>query len=331
MQLDSVRSLKQELNEKFTAPKTVFQTVNTFENLQIPSIYNDHDIAFGVSRVRGGGKKDYALSVRVAPGMKSFLLDQISKFFPRGKELDIKTNIAYKALGAVMVDPIAEAFSSGNKTLRPGNSCGHFKITAGTLGGFVTDGEHDYVLSNNHVIANCDNCEKGDKTLQPGPYDIDKANPKFDVIAKLSNWCKLSRTTRDNVDAAIARVEDDFNIEYHDYEGIGVINPEAIDDRYEVDRVIKRGRTTKVTRGQVSTYELDGVTVGYPNGHITFDGLIEFTGDSGSLGLPGDSGSVIFCEETLRPYGLLFAGGGGMTLANFMPDVLERLNVEFVK
>ncbi|NIU63493.1 MAG: hypothetical protein GWN66_23410, partial [Pseudomonas stutzeri] len=52
-----------------------------------------------------------------------------------------------------------------------GVSIGHVDITAGTLGCLVVRGDHIYILSNNHVLANSNEAEPGDAILQPGPHD----------------------------------------------------------------------------------------------------------------------------------------------------------------
>ena len=54
-----------------------------------------------------------------------------------------------------------------------GVSIGHYLITAGTLGSVVyskVNGQM-YLLSNNHVLANCNDAEEGDPIFQPGPID----------------------------------------------------------------------------------------------------------------------------------------------------------------
>ncbi|MGD2179226.1 MAG: hypothetical protein PVG71_15550, partial [Anaerolineae bacterium] len=53
----------------------------------------------------------------------------------------------------------------------PGVSIGHYKITAGTFGCLVCRGEELFILSNNHVLANANDCDEWDPILQPGPAD----------------------------------------------------------------------------------------------------------------------------------------------------------------
>lgn len=59
------------------------------------------------------------------------------------------------------------------KFLQGGDSVGHYKITAGTAGCSVIDRatQKRLLLSNNHVLANENNCFIGDAILSPGPFD----------------------------------------------------------------------------------------------------------------------------------------------------------------
>ncbi len=73
-----------------------------------------------------------------------------------------------------------------------GVSIGHFKITAGTLGTMVKDKRTGdmFLLSNNHVLANCNDALLGDVILQPAAMDGGQ-NPA-DVVAKLERYVKLA-------------------------------------------------------------------------------------------------------------------------------------------
>ncbi len=76
-------------------------------------------------------------------------------------------------------------------TIPPGVSIGHPDVTAGTLGAIVKDratGDR-LILSNNHVLAACNDARIGDPILQPGPLD-GGAKPA-DIVAKLERFIKL--------------------------------------------------------------------------------------------------------------------------------------------
>lgn len=277
-------------------------------------------LALGVGR-KGPGKSDYTLAVRVFKGREDLAAPILEQAERLQEEADIARGITYQP----------------RATLRPGVSCGHYAITAGTLGGFVEDDENYYILSNNHVLANSDDAARGDPIYQPGPADI---RERFDVIGRLHHWVPLASGM---CDAALATFSDIVEYFYPwTYEGIGDTDPTPVEDRYEVSSVTKRGRTTAVTRGRVSAFELDGVAVNYGTFHrpriVTFDDQAEFIGDppAGPFSQPGDSGSFIFDAATLRPYALLYAGGSGAdgvdrTLAHFLPDVLNPLGVRLIQ
>jgi hypothetical protein len=276
--------------------------------------------AFGVAP-KEDRPNDYRLAVRIFKGQERLARPMLERLQQGRAELDIAKGVRYEP----------------RLTLRAGGSCGHVNITAGTLGAFVQDADYYYVLSNNHVLADCDNGRPGDPILQPGPGDI--RGGRFHVIANLSHAVPLNFQT---VDAAVASFSDDVQYFYPwTYTGIGDISPRPIEDRFSVSRVIKRGITTGVTRGTVSVFELDGVTIDYGDDRharlITFDNQIEVIGapPSRPFSQPGDSGSLIIDRDTLRPYALLYGGGPDdegidRTVAHFIPEVLDSLEVQFV-
>ena len=72
---------------------------------------------------------------------------------------------------------------------RPGISIGHHEITAGTLGLLVQQGGEQFILSNNHVLANSNNSNIGDAIWQPGPMD---GGGRQDRIASLADFVPLN-------------------------------------------------------------------------------------------------------------------------------------------
>lgn len=77
-------------------------------------------------------------------------------------------------------------------TIPSGVSIGHYKVTAGTLGTIVKDRTTSelFILSNNHVLANCNDAVPGDSILQPGA--IDGGQNPADMVAKLERFIKLA-------------------------------------------------------------------------------------------------------------------------------------------
>lgn len=283
-------------------------------------------VAFGIAPSRAN-EQQFKLAIRFRSS-NDRIVNRVLKELPRlnSSELDIVTRITYHP----------------RATLRPGCSIGHGNITAGTLGAIVEDDNNYYMLSNNHVLANSDNARRGDSIWKPGPSDANEANRI--VVGYLNRWEPFNNASHENIDAALAVFSDEINYFYPwTYSRIGDINPDQITDRHSVQRVVKQGRTTQLTKGIVSAVSLDGVEVDYGSRRrprvITFDNQIEIVHvqpNKHPFSQAGDSGSLIIDRDTNRPFALLFAGGtddNGIdrTLANFIPDVLRKLEVRFVR
>lgn len=102
-------------------------------------------------------------------------------------------------LEGMKTDVIEVGFLQANQTARDrfrpiipsGVSIGHYKVTAGTLGTVVKDRatQELFLLSNNHVFANCNDAVLTDPILQPAAMDGGQ-NPA-DVVARLERYVKL--------------------------------------------------------------------------------------------------------------------------------------------
>ena len=80
----------------------------------------------------------------------------------------------------------------------------------------------------------------------------------------------------------------------------------------EGTEVAKLGRTTGLTRGRVTAFELDNVVVGYDLGNLRFDNQIEIKG-AGEEAFSGDGGG---------------SNGKGLTYANQLRTVLDKLKID---
>jgi hypothetical protein len=238
-----------------------------------------------------------------------------------------------------------------------GVSIGHFKITAGTLGGIVRDrntGER-LILSNNHVLANSNDAAPGDPILQPGP--IDGGDSPDDTIAHLDRFCPIDFGTEPGgcnlasayasigntiagllgskhrldtfksnpqainlADAAIAKpVNDDLVLDE-------IIEIGTIQDIKEASlgmAVRKSGRTTGFTTGQINLINAT-VSVSYGSGRTArFENQLV----SGPMSQGGDSGSLLVSGDSQQAVGLLFAGSEQSTIFSPIQAVLDCLEV----
>lgn len=218
-----------------------------------------------------------------------------------------------------------------------GVSVGHYKITAGTLGCLARGRRAPrngrvLILSNNHVLANSNNARYGDPIVQPGPYDGGRS-PR-DRVAILERFVPLRfGAGRVNyVDCAtgwawhrLVRRE----LIYRSRRGLRFFH---ISSRIRSCRrgmlVGKTGRTTQLKVGRIVDCSAS-LWVNYGGGRKAFfrDQIVA-RGISGNFSAGGDSGSIIWTWDRSRnPVGLLFAGGGGYTIANKMWKVLRYLDI----
>lgn len=248
---------------------------------------------------------------------------------------------------------IIKALHTNQHRPAPGGvSIGHVNISAGTLGCVVKKGDTRYILSNNHVLANCNDAEIGDVILQPGTHD--KGIYPDDHIAELFDFVPINFTgvpsecpvsgafiaiingilylikskthlqsviqTEENlVDAAIARPLNDESVSDEIME-IGKI--EGMKSAILGMRIQKSGRTTKHTTGEVTQIDVT-VNVQYGEGKIaSFSDQIM----AGPMSAGGDSGSVVLTEDNYL-VGLLFAGSDQVTICNRIENVFELLDI----
>jgi hypothetical protein len=264
-----------------------------------------------------------------------------------------------ESLNGIRTDVVAtgpfRTLAARSERYRPapgGASIGHRDITAGTLGCLVYRDGEPFILSNNHVLANENRAQLGDPILQPGPYDggrlpADAIGVLADYVAvrmaeeestcafargssAMLNWIArllgsdarlraVSTAMAENlVDCALAAPLDvtyvsDKILELGSIEGIA---------RAELGTaVVKSGRTTEVTRGEIVQVDVTA--------DVNFgDKVARFSDQlmAGPMSEGGDSGSVVL-DDRNRIVGLLFAGSESTTLFNQIENVFSALEV----
>jgi hypothetical protein len=209
-----------------------------------------------------------------------------------------------------------------------GVSVGHYRASAGTYGAGCFEASPQngqpgryYILSNNHVLADCNEARVGDPILQPAL--VDGGRYPTDIIGRLTRFVPIRfhdgvQKPLNFVDAAIAEGAQDLDRrvswagEVKRLHATPTVN----------DTVQKWGRTTNFTTGHVLNINAT-VDVHYDGGRIArFCQQIVTTsmsagGDSGSLVTDADEGAV----------GLLFAGSGRVTVLNHIVAVQALLGV----
>jgi hypothetical protein len=199
-----------------------------------------------------------------------------------------------------------DVYTSKIRPLKPGYSCGHTKVTAGTLGSWFLDKDGDIVgLSNNHVLANENHTSARAVIVQPGTYDNSNWMPNR--VGKLKSHIKL-RKYNNKQDSAIFQPFKTLGID-PSLPIIGTVK--GFNYNLQVgDPVQKAGRTTGYTSGNVIAMNAT-VWVEYNNGDFEFNDQII----SNYMSAGGDSGSLL-CDMNGNAAGLLFAGSDTVTIYN---------------
>jgi len=301
----------------------------------------------------------YKISQGVSTGELSLIVSVARKVDP---SILTANDLVPRALDGVKTDVVEtgvlRAFQSPRDRWRPvvppGVSVGHYRVTAGTFGCLVHRGEEVFILSNNHVLANSNDCQQGDGILQPGvadggtadnriatladyvPLDFGAVEPDCPIAggsAKLLNYVArafgsshqlqaIKQTSGENqVDAALARP---LSPDLVKNEILYIGAPAGTGTATLGTEVQKSGRTTGHTQGIITQIDAT-VRIDYNGKTALFTEQMV----AGPMSQPGDSGSAVL-DMDKRVVGLLFAGSDATTIMNPIDEVLSALNVELV-
>lgn len=303
-------------------------------------------VAVGVGlKVRGGEKTNQtALVVSVKEKLPREAVKK-KELIPESVEGLVTDVIESDVIKIQQIDP-----TKRHRPIMPGISIGHPAITAGTFGCVIEKDNSNFILSNNHVMANSNDAVKGDPILQPGIHDggvlvedrvaslysfvpikfteLPIECPITEFLQWGLNWLAKTLGSRhrftaymqnDNanlVDAALAKIEVPFEAiipEIGEVAGFGVTGLDS--------EVKKFGRTTGFTTSKVQQVEAT-VNVQYGEGRIvTFED--QFI--AGAMSAGGDSGSAVLNPDN-EIVGLLFAGSDTLTIFNDIKHVRKLLN-----
>ncbi len=306
------------------APVATIESLHARQVRNVRSVFEDPNIVgVGVGKKVAGEKETDELCVCFYVEKKLPLAKITGRhFIPPVIATSTGTSVYtdVKRLGRIV--PEAKPLVK-RRPIQSGYSVGHVKITAGTLGAIVKNGDTRYLLSNSHVLANSGKGKPGDKIVYPGPDDGGEV--PADWVAVLSKAAPFTKGGDfvNHVDAALAEIRterEDLNF------GLEGAKPPFRTIDAERDMVVtKRGRTTGKTTGKVIDVDFR-IQITYPGvGKLGFTNQVlceRYTegGDSGSLVIDTQSGKIV---------GLHFAGAEQGSVFNPIAWVMKALNFTF--
>lgn len=281
-------------------------------------------------RARAGGEIDVAFIGRVNPLIKK-PLKKPAKKPPASPASKPKTSAKDALADAAKIAP--QDLQAQRRPLVIGCSVGHVQTTAGTIGLIARHRKtgRPVILSNSHVLAQAGLAAAGDAVTQPGRLDGGTA---ANHVAALLDFVPMKTEGSNFVDAAIAVIDESIATEAATIPGIGSVTIPDAEPIMPGQRVMKLGRTSAFTEGEIMVTELDDVAVDYAGvGTVVFDDQIEIKGFPGKpFSREGDSGSLVVNADR-RAIGLLFAGNpflnddAGLSFANPLPRVMAALDL----
>jgi hypothetical protein len=332
MRIQSARDLKLEIAREVFAPiaHDLLERALKPRLGPILAALPLHRLALGIGRGQAPGEFTIAVRLQTESPILQRMVELV-RARARG-EVDVRF------VGAVHAQDDPPETESLRKSCRPlviGCSLAHVASTAGTLGLIARHRKsgQTVLLSNAHVLAQAGLAKAGDAITQPGRLDGGGAG---DHVAALLDFAplKMSDTASNQIDAAVAVVDGQVALTPDEVPGIGTFTVTAADDILPGTKVMKLGRTTGLTHGEILATELDDIVVDYGiAGTAAFDDQIEITGmPDKPFSDAGDSGSLVL-DENKRAVGLIFCGnpyandGRGVSYANHLPRVMAGLDL----
>ena len=186
------------------------------------------------------------------------------------------------------------------------NNIGKSFCCSGTLGSLVKDSSGvQYILSNNHVLADTDQAAPGQNISQPGLID-NNCRPAT-TVAHFTVAPHLGT----NVDAALAKLVAGTMNSSGSILGIGAPNPTPVSAK------INMVNTSVKVQYQKGCNQGQKFTISYTNQVVVA---------SSSFSAGGDSGSLIVSRRAAHPTALLFAGSSTTTVGNPIGQVLSHVS-----
>jgi hypothetical protein len=232
---------------------------------------------------------------------------------------DVPTDVV--ELGPIVPEALAQ-----RTPIVPGFSIGHGDVTAGTLGAVLGPRNRPRILGNSHVLADSGEALVGDPILYPGPLD---GGDTADVIAHLDLFVPFDTSGAfvNTMDAAVATIVRERRAEVRTRIALLGVVPTGTAIATRGMKIVKVGRTTGLTRGEVRD--------------VNFRFVLDYGGGIGPVGFVdqvlctrysdgGDSGSLVLEEGSGRAVGLHFAGANGGSVFSPIRPVLRAVRGKLI-
>ena len=322
MDYTSALALKQSVSEDIIgSARQKIARVFSFGSLSLRSIRLSRELRFSVNGVGIAKTADSNYQLKILTRSRLFSREAVASYYDLYPE-----QVSVRKAGPIRL----LAYTGRVRPAFPGVSIGHGQVSAGTLGCFVKKPGEDvqYLLSNNHILANLNECTLGDPIYQPGKIDGAQAS---DVVARLADFEPLALKGNNLYDAAIARMEAASS--QTDIPGIGRVT--GLVSPHMHMRVWKAGRSSGLTQGLIVSRRTD-IEVDFGDGRkLVFYDQFEIEGRKeeqlAGFSINGDSGSLIVEAAGNRAVGLLFAADDtGNSYANQIEPIFKRFGVVLV-
>jgi hypothetical protein len=276
-------------------------------------------VGVGIGLKTQGGKTLSRLAVRVLVRRKLAPNDVDAKSLVPPDIEGIPTDVEEVGEPHAGAEDVTEQYRRPHRPMPAGVSIGPSpteqitKPETGTLGCYVQCKGVRYLLSNNHVLAQCNELPKDALILQPG--NEDKGRAPDHVVARLSAFWEMgfgAKGGRNKVDAAVAELDAEVKIDPRVLRngGLEKLGGNIVTPYMEL-RVQKSGRTTGHTTGTIKAVKVD-IWMSYENIRSFPPTNAELTEQFRVLGdnerpfsTDGDSGSLVTTIEGNHPVGLL--------------------------
>jgi hypothetical protein len=256
-----------------------------------------------------------------------------------------KATITLMTQGQAAQSGAVELGTSGGNIHSSSQSGNTITCCGGTLGALVVRNGTDFVLSNNHVLADSDAGTVGDAISQPGIIDNPAPNTCTSTgtttVANLSQFFTLEGSPANPVDAAIAqivsgKVDTSGSIlllgSSADANGVPVAGAPNAGSGVAASvgmAVAKSGRSSGLTCSTIETtpatfsVQYSKTCGGATSFTVMYSNQVGVTG--GDFSQEGDSGSLIVTQNTADAVALLFAGSDTDTVGNPIGEVLNAM------